>query len=56
MMELFIMVNGRKINSMAKVRKLGLMEPSMKENIKMVKNMERDILYGLMGLFMKETF
>jgi hypothetical protein len=47
-------VIGKKINSMAKVRKLGQMVLPMKEIIKMEKNMEKDFLNGKMDQLLTE--
>ena len=45
-------VSGRKISSMDKELKHGQMEPCMKENMYLAKNMEEANLSGQMGQFM----
>ena len=50
-----MLVNGLKINSMAKQLKNGLMEQSMRENIHMAKNMEKAIFCGLINPVIKDS-
>lgn len=49
-----ILVSGKRISSMVKVQKLGLMVLPIKENIEKEKNMEKEILSGKMDLLLKE--
>ena len=52
-MELNMKVIGKKINRMEQVRKVGLMEPPMKEIINKVKKVAKEFLNGQMEVFMK---
>jgi len=54
-MELAIKVSGKKINSMGKVRKLGLMVPYMKDSISVERSMVKVLSNGQTMLHIRET-
>ena len=55
MMAQFMKDNGKRTSSMALERKYGLMEPILKDNIKMGKNWGLEHFSGQMALHMRES-